>query len=250
MHISNLSVAIDNKQILNKINVRIDPGTVHAIMGPNGSGKSSLAYTLAGHPHYSITHGSITFENQDITQLTPDKRAKLGIFLAFQQPYIIAGVRVMTFLKEAHHAVSGQQLSVTEFQELVFKYMDQLRIDRSFVHRNVNEGFSGGEKKRFEMLQLLLLRPKLAVLDEIDSGLDIDALKAVAQALHCAQKENPRLAIVLITHYQRILRYVIPDYVHILSDGRIIKSGSALLAQEVEQKGYDGYRKTAAEQSI
>lgn len=245
LHICDLSVLINDTLILNSINLKIKFGTIHAIMGPNGSGKSTLAYTLMGHPHYTITSGSIILNNQDITALSPDKRAKHGLFLAFQQPPAIPGVRVITFLKEAYTAVTGKNISVPEFHAMLNKRMQQLAIDPSFAHRNLNDGFSGGERKKFELLQLLVLQPKVAILDEIDSGLDIDALKIVGNGIGIARKENPDLSIIIITHYQRILHYVHPDYIHILCDGRIVKSGSFSLAQELEHKGYDVYKKTA-----
>ncbi len=242
LEINNLSVSVFNQPVLKSITLSIKPGTTHAIMGPNGSGKSTLAYALMGHPNYQITAGSIVLQKKEITDLSPDKRAQGGLFLAFQQPQAIPGVRVLTFLKEAYHAMHGKSISVQDFQQLLFMRMKQLLIDSSFASRNLNDGFSGGERKRFELLQLLLLQPNVAVLDEIDSGLDIDALKIVSNGIAIARKENPRLSIILITHYQRILQYVAPDYVHVLCDGRIVESGNASLAQELEQKGYDGFR--------
>ena len=229
--------------ILKNINLSIQLGTVHVIMGPNGSGKSTFAYTLMGHPNYRVDTGSIIFNNKDITNLSPDKRAKQGLFLAFQQPQEIPGVSVLTFLRETCHAIKGTMFLIDAFQIIVEQRMRQLQIDRSFLYRNLNDGFSGGEKKRFEMLQLLMLEPKLIVLDEIDSGLDIDALKIVAHGLTCAKKENPDLSILLITHYQRILDYITPDFVHVLCDGTLVASGGPDLAVALEQKGYDGYRK-------
>lgn len=242
LNIHNLSVSVFNQPILNNITLSIKPGTIHAIMGPNGSGKSTLAYALMGHPHYQITAGSIALQGKDITDLSSYKRAQRGLFLAFQQPQAIPGVRVCTFLKEAYCAIHGKPIEVHNFQQLLFTRMKQLSIDPSFVSRNLNDGFSGGERKRFELLQLLLLQPNVAVLDEIDSGLDIDALKIVSNGIAIARKENPRLSIMLITHYQRILKFVSPDYVHVLCNGRMVKSGNASLAQELEQKGYDGFR--------
>jgi Fe-S cluster assembly ATP-binding protein len=242
LHINHLDVHIDEKKILHDIQLSIQPGSVHAIMGPNGSGKSSLAYTLIGHSLYSVAQGSIMLADQDITHLSPDKRARAGLFLSFQQPPAIPGVNVFTFLKEAHHAITGVALAVAEFRTRVEQCMAQLQINPALMHRNLNEGFSGGEKKQFEMLQLLLLQPKVAILDEIDSGLDIDALKAVAHGLQCARQENPQLVLILITHYQRILEYIIPDHVHILCDGRLVKSGDASLVTELERGGYHAYR--------
>lgn len=246
VRINQLRVNVDEKQVLQDIQLHIEPGTVHALMGPNGSGKSSLAYTLIGHPNYTVIHGSIILADQDITHLSPDKRARAGLFLSFQQPPAIPGVNVLTFLKEAHHAVTGVAMAVAEFRALVEKRMSQLQINPALIYRNLHEGFSGGEKKQFEMLQLLLLQPKVAILDEIDSGLDIDALKAVAHGLQCARQENPQLSLILITHYQRILEYITPDYVHILCDGKLVKSGDATLVTELEMEGYRGYRQPHA----
>jgi len=242
LRINQLQVNVGEKQVLHDIQLQIQPGSVHAIMGPNGSGKSSLAYTLIGHPLYAITQGSIILTDQNITHLSPDKRARAGLFLSFQQPPAIPGVNVFTFLKEAHYATTGVAMPIAEFRTLVEKRMSQLQINPALVHRNLNEGFSGGEKKQFEMLQLLVLQPKVAILDEIDSGLDIDALKAVAQGLHYARQENPQLILILITHYQRILAHIMPDHVHILCDGRLVKSGDASLVGELEAGGYHEYR--------
>ena len=239
LHITNLSVAHKKQPILSNVHLAIKPGSVHALMGPNGSGKSTLAYTLMGHPQYTITHGSIVLKDQDITTLPADKRARAGLFLAFQHPYAIPGVTVFDFLKEAHRAVTGKQVSVQEFKELLEQTMQLLAIDPAFCTRALNDGFSGGEKKRLEMLQLLMLNPDVAVLDEIDSGLDIDALKIVAQSISYAKSKNPALSILIITHYQRILDYVQPDCVHILCGGTIVTSGDYTLVHEIEQKGYD-----------
>lgn len=239
LQITDLSVAIDNTPILKNFSLTCQPGSVHAIMGPNGSGKSTLAYTLMGHPSYQINHGSVQLQGAAITDLSPDKRAKAGIFLAFQQPLEIPGVTVATLLKEAHYAVTGMQMNVTDFNALLQQKLAMLKLDPAFAYRNVNEGFSGGEKKRLEMVQLLLLQPKLAILDEIDSGLDIDALKLVADALASAREQNPTMIIVLITHYQRMLNHVQPDYVHIMQQGTLVKSGDASLAHQLENRGYD-----------
>ena len=242
LHITDLSVAIDGTSIIKKLTLSIPAGAVHAIMGPNGSGKSTLAHVLMGHPAYQVTGGSLFFDTQDITELSPDKRARAGLFLAFQHPYALPGVRVFTFLKEAHRAVTGADMPVIDFAAQLKAYCALLAIDESFLERSLNDGFSGGEKKRFELLQLLVLKPKLAVLDEIDSGLDIDALKAVAQALAYAQKENPSMSLLLITHYQRILEHVVPDRVHVLCDGRIAESGTMQLVRTIESRGYHAYR--------
>lgn len=242
LSLNNLSVSVFDTVILKNINFSLSPGTVHAIMGPNGSGKSTLAYTIMGHPKYNVMHGSVMINSEDITDYLPDKRARCGLFLAFQQPQVIPGVRVSTFLREAYCAITGRIISVDLFWQLLLDRMKQLHIDPSFAHRNLNEGFSGGEKKRFEVLQLLVLQPKIAILDEIDSGLDIDALNIVARGIEIARQENPQMGILIITHYQRILRHVVPDYVHVLYDGSIVQSGDATLADELENRGYDGYR--------
>ncbi len=239
-----LNVSINETPILANFHLTIQKGNVHAIMGPNGSGKSTLAYAVMGHPNYRITNGSILLDGEDITKLSPDKRARRGLFLAFQQPQEIPGISVIVFLKEMCQAIKGMDFVAEIFPIIVEQRMRQLQIDPSFLYRNLNDGFSGGEKKRFEMLQLLLLEPKMVILDEIDSGLDIDALKIVAQGLSLAKKENPDLSILLITHYQRILDYIIPDVVSILCDGKLVASGGPELALQLEQKGYDDYRKT------
>ena len=238
--IKNLHVSINDLSILKRLSLQVQPGSIHAIMGPNGSGKSTLANTLMGHPHYQIITGSIELNKIAIHELSPDKRAQAGLFLAFQYPLVLPGVRVATFLKEAHAAKTGKILSVLEFQALLKDAMQVLDIDSSFAQRNLNEGFSGGEKKRLEMLQLLILQPQVAVLDEIDSGLDIDALKIVARGIDHARKQNPKMSFIIITHYQRILNYITPDYVHIMENGSIVKSGDATLAQRLETVGYQG----------
>ncbi|MDP3889138.1 MAG: Fe-S cluster assembly ATPase SufC [bacterium] len=239
--IFNLDVNLQKKKIIHNLNLLVDPGTIHAIMGPNGSGKSTLAYTIAGHPDYCITNGSITFNGMNIVSLSPDKRAQLGIFLAFQHPYALAGVRVLSFLHESYQAIKGTPCAVAEFEQLVQKYMRQLHMDPAFINRMVNEGFSGGEKKRFEILQLLVLQPKLVILDEIDSGLDVDALKIVADGLQWARQNNPTMSMLMITHYQRILEYIKPDRVHVLCDGTIVQSGDTCLIDTL-QRGYNVYR--------
>jgi Fe-S cluster assembly ATP-binding protein len=211
-------------------------------MGANGSGKSSLALTIMGHPRYQITQGQLLYKEQSITNLTPDKRAKLGIFLAFQNPYALPGVSVFTFLKESYQVVTSKVIDVSVFQELLCNAMDALLIDQSFMHRSLNDGFSGGEKKRFEMLQLLLLKPDLVILDELDSGLDIDSLKIVTTSLVRIRQEQPAMSIVIITHHQKILSHISPDFVHVLHDGMVVKTGPGSLAHEIEDKGYDGYR--------
>jgi Fe-S cluster assembly ATP-binding protein len=244
VRISNLSVSILSKSILRGIDLELAPGSIHAIMGPNGSGKSTLAYALAGHPAYTIDSGVFTIDGIDLTHERPEIRAKSGLFLAFQYPVAIPGVGVNTFLKEALYAKTGELMALPVFNDLLLATMEALQIDPAFAYRDLNDGFSGGEKKRLELLQLLILKPKVAVLDEIDSGLDIDALNIVAHGLARAREQNPELRLLLITHYQRILRYVTPDYVHVLCEGALVDSGDANLAHQLELKGYDGYRQT------
>lgn len=240
LEIQNLSVSID-KQIIKNLSLKVESGSVHAVMGPNGSGKSTLAYTLLGHPSCQVTDGSIIFEGMDITDVSVDKRSKLGLFLSFQNPYEIPGLQVFTYLKEIYSLHHQEGLSVEDFKNIINPMVKVLGLEDAFLWRNLNENFSGGEKKRMEMLQLMVVQPKLAIIDEIDSGLDVDALKAVAKALAYCQEKNKDMAIVLITHYQRILDYVLPDYVHILAAGNLVKSGSAELAKEIEKSGYANY---------
>lgn len=242
LRIEQLSVSIENANVLKEINCTVAPGTVHAIMGANGSGKSSLAYTIMGHPAYTIESGTIIYNGHTISDLSPDKRAKLGIFLAFQTPYALPGVTVFAFLKEAYQAITGTLISVSDFQTKLFAAMELLAIDKTFATRSLNEGFSGGEKKRFELLQLMILDPSLVILDELDSGLDSDALKIVASNLLTLKTQKPSLSIILITHHQKILEYIKPDYVHVMIDGAIKHTGDSSLARVIEQKGYDEYR--------
>jgi Fe-S cluster assembly ATP-binding protein len=240
LQIKNLQVKADDKQILKGIDLHVKTGQVHAIMGPNGSGKSTLARVLAGHPEYEVTAGSVAFEGRDLLEMDPDERAREGVFMAFQYPVEIAGVNNAYFLKAAvnakrkHHGLP--ELDAMEFMQLIKEKSKLLDIDQSMLSRAVNEGFSGGEKKRNEIFQMALLEPKLAILDETDSGLDIDALKIVANGVNAMR--GPGRAIVVVTHYQRLLDYIVPDYVHVLSSGRIVKSGGKELALELEQKGY------------
>lgn len=242
LQINSLSVQIADKHVLHDINLTVMPGTVHALMGPNGSGKSSLAYSIMGHPSYVITNGSITMHNNNIQDLTPDKRARAGLFLSFQQPCILPGVKVHTFLLEIYRAVTGSLISIQEFKVMLETYMAQLSIDPSFAYRNMNDGFSGGEKKKSELLQLLLLKPSIAILDEIDSGLDIDALKVVTAAINQARACNPTMSVLIITHYQRMLNYITPDHVHVINNGRILTSGGPELVQALEHRGYHAYQ--------
>ena len=240
LDIKNLHVTAEGKQILNGIDLHVKAGEVHAIMGPNGSGKSTLARVIAGHPEYVVTSGEIQYEGQDLLDMDPDERAREGVFMAFQYPVEIAGVNNAYFLKAAVNAkrkhLGQPELDAMEFMQLINEKAKLLEINQAMLQRAVNEGFSGGEKKRNEIFQMALLEPKLAVLDETDSGLDIDALKIVAEGVNAMR--SPTRAIVVVTHYQRLLDYIVPDFVHVLSAGRIVKSGGKELALELEEKGY------------
>jgi Fe-S cluster assembly ATP-binding protein len=241
LEIKNLHASVDGNEILKGIDLTINAGEVHAIMGPNGSGKSTLAQVLAGKDDYEITEGSVTFEGKDLLDLDPEERAGEGLFLAFQYPVEIPGVSNTYFLKAAVNAVrkyrGEPELDAMEFLQVVRKNLKVLHIDDSLLNRPVNEGFSGGEKKRNEIFQMAVLNPKLAILDETDSGLDIDALKAVAEGVNALRSKDR--GILLVTHYQRLLNYIVPDFVHVLANGRIVKSGGKELAYELEEKGYD-----------
>ena len=243
--INKLSVAVLDKPVLHDITLHVSAKVVHAIMGPNGSGKSTLAYALMGHPSYTVTAGAVLLNGTDLSLLSVHERAKSGLFLAFQHPCEIPGVSVASFLKEAYMAITGEHIAAADFQKLLSARCEQLSIDPAFMARSLNDGFSGGEKKRLELLQLLMLRPKTVILDEIDSGLDIDSLKIVADGIALARKENPEMSIILITHYQRILNYITPDYVHVLCDGRIVASGDSTVAHMLELQGYDGFKNNA-----
>ncbi|OFW16557.1 MAG: Fe-S cluster assembly ATPase SufC [Acidobacteria bacterium RIFCSPLOWO2_02_FULL_67_21] len=238
--VRNLHARVAGREILRGINLEIMHGEVHAIMGPNGSGKSTLARVLAGHPEYEVTAGEVTFEGEDLLEMDPEERARAGIFLAFQYPVEIPGVNNAYFLKAALNTVRKQrgleELDAMEFMTLVRERMKQLDMDESLLSRPVNEGFSGGEKKRNEIFQMAVLEPKLGVLDETDSGLDIDALKVVAGGVNAMR--NADRAFLVVTHYQRLLNYIVPDQVHVLTEGRIIRSGGKELALELEEKGY------------
>ncbi len=240
--IKDLLVAAGEHQILKGLSLSVGKGEVHAIMGPNGSGKSTLANTLLGNPDYQITSGSILFHGEDITDWSTDIRAKAGIFLAFQYPQEIAGVSVIQFLRQAVSARKAADISAIEIRFSMMEWMQKLGMDPSFAQRYLNEGFSGGEKKRNEILQMALLEPELAILDETDSGLDIDALRVVARGVNEVRKENPDLGVVLITHYQRILDELSPDFVHIMINGRIVASGGMELSEKLESEGYEGWR--------
>lgn len=233
------------KQILKGVDLTIEPGEVHAIMGPNGSGKSTLAYAVAGHPKYQITQGSVTLDGVELTELSVDERARAGLFLAMQYPVEVPGVSVANFLRTAKTALDGQAPKVRTWVKDVERALNDMHLDASFSARSVNEGFSGGEKKRHEIAQLELLNPKAAILDETDSGLDIDALKVVSQGVNRYSAQGDR-AVLLITHYSRILRYIEPTYVHVFVDGRIVAEGGKELAEQLEAEGYDKYVAGAA----
>jgi Fe-S cluster assembly ATP-binding protein len=240
--IDDLHVRADEAAILKGVDLTIGAGELHALMGPNGSGKSTLASTLLASPEYEVTQGSIRFRGDDITDWSTDVRAKAGLFLAFQYPQEIAGVSVINFLRQALSARKGIDLSVLELRLAIMEWMERLDMDPSFADRYLNEGFSGGEKKRNEILQMAILEPEMAVLDETDSGLDIDALRTVAKGVQEVRTDRPDLGVLAITHYQRLLEYLEPDHVHILVDGRIVDSGGPELAERLEVEGYDAWR--------
>jgi Fe-S cluster assembly ATP-binding protein len=243
MVIRNLHVSIEGKEILKGVNLTIPQGEVHAIMGPNGTGKSTLAYTLMGHPSYLVTEGEVLFKGKNILELEPDARSRLGVFLAFQYPVAIPGVSVANFLRTAVNArrkeanPEDKGIPIPEFRRLLKEKMEMLKMDPSFASRYLNEGFSGGEKKRAEILQMAVLKPEIAVLDETDSGLDIDALRIVSEGVNALRGTN--LGVLVITHYQRILNYIKPDFVHVMMDGRVVESGGPELAFSLEERGYE-----------
>jgi Fe-S cluster assembly ATP-binding protein len=246
LEIRNLHVSVEEKPILKGVSLTVKQGEIHALMGPNGTGKSTLAYTLMGHPSYAVTAGQLLFKGQDLLELEPDERARLGLFLAFQYPVAIPGVSVANFLRTAlnarRRAVNPEDkgMPIPEFRKLLKSKMDMLKVPQDFAGRYLNEGFSGGEKKRAEILQLATLEPEIAVLDETDSGLDIDALRIVSE---CVNKlTGPNMGALIITHYQRLLNYIKPQFVHIMLDGRIVESGGADLALHLEEQGYDWVR--------
>ena len=244
--IKNLHVNIDGKEILKGLDLTIKQGEIHAIMGPNGTGKSTLAYTLMGHPSYAVTEGEVVFKGQNLLELAPDERSRAGIFLAFQYPVAIPGVTVANFLRTAinarRRAVNPEDkgMPIPEFRKMLKEHMDTLKMDHAFAGRYLNEGFSGGEKKRAEILQMAALKPEIAILDETDSGLDIDALRIVAEGVNALSGSD--LGVLVITHYQRLLNYIKPDFVHIMLDGRIVESGGPDLALHLEEQGYDWVR--------
>ena len=238
--VDDLHVAVEGKEILKGLTLTVNAGEVHALMGPNGSGKSTLSFCLMGHPKYQVTQGRILYKGEDLLALPPDERAKRGIFLAFQYPTAIPGVTIANFLRAALRGIRRGDVPVKEFRQTVKTQLKALGIPDTFMNRYVNDGFSGGEKKRLEILQMAVLNPSLAVLDETDSGLDIDALKTVAEGINA--QRSPQRGILLITHYQRLLNYIKPDAVHVMVDGRIARSGGPELALELESKGYQGFR--------
>ena len=237
LEIRDLHVSTDGHEILRGVDLNVSRGEIHALMGPNGSGKSTLASTLLGHPAYEITQGSITFKGEDITEAEPHERARAGLFLAFQYPVSIPGVSVANFLRMAINAKREEPIGVKEFRSQLAHAVDLLDVDRSFTSRHLNDGFSGGEKKRAEILQMAMLEPSMAVLDETDSGLDIDALKIVSDGVNALR--GPNLGVLIITHYQRILNYITPDVVHVMYQGQIVKTGGSDLARELEETGYE-----------
>ena len=241
LKINNLKNEVEGKQILKGLNLEIGKGEIHAIMGPNGAGKSTLANTLMGHPKYSITDGDIVFEGEVIYNLKVDERARKGIFLSFQYPEEVPGITVENFLRTAKGAVLGKVQNIIQFRKLLREKMELLKMDESYAQRYLNLGFSGGEKKKNEILQMAVLQPKLAVLDETDSGLDVDAVRIVAEGVNKLKSEEN--SILIITHLNRILEYLKPDYVHVLIDGKIVKTGDMSLAREIQEKGYDEIRK-------
>ncbi|HAF59450.1 MAG TPA: Fe-S cluster assembly ATPase SufC [Opitutae bacterium] len=239
LKIENLHASIEDKSILRGLSLEIPKGEVHAIMGPNGSGKSTLAKVLAGHPDYQVTAGSATLDGQNLLGLEPDEVSKLGLFLAFQYPMEVPGVSIANFIRAARNARlnEGEKVKAVDFYKELYDHMDELGMDRKFTSRSLNDGFSGGEKKRCEILQMSMLDPSYCILDETDSGLDIDALRVVSEGVN--RMRNPNRGILVITHYQRLLEYIVPDFVHVMSEGKIVRTGTKELALELEERGYD-----------
>jgi Fe-S cluster assembly ATP-binding protein len=247
LEIKDLHISIGDKPIVKGLTLTIKQGEVHAIMGPNGTGKSTLAKAIAGHPDYTITGGDVLLDGASILEMEPDERARAGLFLAFQYPSEIPGVSIANFLRAAVQArmAEGEELDATGYYKRLYSKMDLLKIDRKFTSRSVNEGFSGGEKKRCEILQMAMLEPKIALMDETDSGLDIDALRIVSEGVNAQRAGANPPGVLLITHYQRLLDYIVPDFVHVMHDGRIVKTGDKSLALELEAKGYDWLKQPA-----
>lgn len=251
LEIRNLHVSIEDKEILKGVSLVVNQGEIHAIMGPNGTGKSTLAYTLMGHPNYAVTEGEVIFKGQNLLELEPDERSRAGIFLAFQYPVAIPGVTVANFLRSALNArrraanPEDKGMPIHEFRKMLKERMDMLKMDHSFAGRYLNDGFSGGEKKRAEILQMATLKPEIAILDETDSGLDIDALRVVSEGVNALS--GPELGVLVITHYQRLLNYIKPQFVHVMMGGRIVESGGPDLALHLEEHGYDWIREKIEE---
>ena len=240
LKIKDLKVSVEEKPILKGLSLEVKQGEIHAIMGPNGSGKSTMAYSLAGHPKYEVEGGEVWMDDINLLELDPAERARMGLFLAFQYPTAIPGISMANFLRTAVNSVrggNGNSMPIVEFRKLLTEKMELLKVDKSFARRYLNEGFSGGEKKRAEILQMALLEPKFVILDETDSGLDIDALRVVSEGVNALT--GPERGFIIITHYQRILNYIKPDFVHVMHDGRIIESGGSELAERLEEEGYD-----------
>jgi Fe-S cluster assembly ATP-binding protein len=254
LEIKNLHVSIEDKEILKGLNLTVPQGEVHAIMGPNGTGKSTLAYTLMGHPGYKVTEGEICYKNQNLLDMTPDERSRFGIFLAFQYPLSIPGVTVANFLRTAMNSrrrandPQDKGVPIPEFRKRLKEEMDCLKMDSSFAGRYLNDGFSGGEKKRAEILQMAILQPEIAILDETDSGLDIDALRIVSEGVNSLR--TPELGVLVITHYQRILNYIHPDVVHVMMDGKVVETGGPDLALHLEEHGYDWVREKMENEKV
>ncbi|MCS7135069.1 MAG: Fe-S cluster assembly ATPase SufC [Candidatus Aenigmarchaeota archaeon] len=250
LEIKNLHVSVEDKEILKGVNLTLNKGEIHALMGPNGSGKTTLCFAIMGHPNYRVTQGNILLNGEDITHLSPTERAKKGIFLAFQSPPEIEGLKLNSFLWHAYNSVNGANfdkgeeiVSLEKFKKIADEKAKSLSLKKTFLERNVNEGFSGGERKKSEILQLLVLQPQFALLDEIDSGLDVDALKRVTNAIH---KYSKNIGIMLVTHYKRILSYIKPTCVHVMLDGKIFKTGDISLVEEIEKKGYNSFTKNSS----